>query len=221
VSEASSILADQFDDTEQQHRAGSLGMWIFLVTEIMFFGGLFLSYTVYRVIYPDAFADASRHLDTTLGAINTAVLICSSLTVVLSIYCAQIGNRTFLLVYLLATMLLGLAFLGIKTTEYSHKFAEHLVPGNAFVYPGPYTQPAELFFSLYFAMTGLHALHMVIGIGIFAVLFVQAWRNHFSPAYYTPLELSGLYWHFVDIVWIFLFPLLYLLGVHLPGVTHG
>jgi cytochrome c oxidase subunit 3 len=221
VAEATSILAPQFDDVEQQRSADTLGMWVFLVTEVMFFGGLFLSYTIYRVIYPDAFADASRHLDVTLGAVNTAVLICSSLTVVLAVYSAQIGNRTLLLWFLLATILLGLVFLGIKFAEYAHKFAEHHVPGSAFVYPGPYTQPAKLFFSLYFAMTGVHALHMVIGIGIFAVLFVQAWRNQFSPAYYTPIELSGLYWHFVDIVWIFLFPLLYLIGLHLPGISHG
>lgn len=221
MSEATSILAPQFDDIEQQRGAGALGMWVFLVTEVMFFGGLFLSYTIYRVIYAEAFADASRHLNTTLGAVNTAVLICSSLTVVLAVYSAQIGNRTLLLWFLLATILLGLVFLGIKFIEYAHKFTEHLVPGGAFVYPGPYTQPAKLFFSLYFAMTGVHALHMVIGIGIFAVLFVQAWRNQFSPSYYTPIELAGLYWHFVDIVWIFLFPLLYLIGLHLPGISHG
>jgi len=221
VPAASSTLAHQFDDAEQQRGAGSLGMWVFLVTEIMFFGGLFLGYVTYRIAYPDAFADASRHLDTTLGAVNTAVLICSSLTVVLAVYSAQIGNRTLLLGFLLATILLGLVFLGIKFAEYAHKFTEQLVPGSSFLYPGPYTQPAQLFFSLYFAMTGLHALHMVVGIGVFAVLLAQAWRNRFSPAYHTPIELSGLYWHFVDIVWIFLFPLLYLIGVHLPGVSHG
>ena len=221
MAEAPSVLAHHFDDVEQQRDAGTFGMWVFLVTEIMFFGGLFLGYTIYRVTYPDAFADASRHLDTGLGAVNTAVLICSSLTVVLAVYSAQTGNRTLLLWFLLATILLGLVFLGIKFVEYAHKFAEHHVPGGAFVYPGPYTQPAKLFFSLYFAMTGLHGLHMVIGIGVFAVLFVQAWRGRFSPAYYTPDELSGLYWHFVDIVWIFLFPLLYLIGLHLPGIGHG
>jgi cytochrome c oxidase subunit 3 len=218
---ASSPLAHHFDDLTQQREADAMGMWVFLVTEIMFFGGLFLAYVIYRVVYPDAFADASRHLDTTLGAINTAVLICSSLTVVLGVYSAQVGNRAWLLMCLAATIVLGAVFLGIKFTEYAHKFTEHLVPGPAFVYPGPYTQPAKLFFSLYFAMTGLHALHMIIGIGVFAVLFVQAWRNRFSSGYYTPIEIAGLYWHFVDIVWIFLFPLLYLIGLHLPGITHG
>lgn len=221
MSAASSVLAPHFDDIEQQRDAGSLGMWIFLVTEVMFFGGLFLGYVISRITYPDAFADASRHLDPTLGLINTVVLIGSSLTVVLAVYSIQVGNRTLLLAFLLATILLGLVFLGIKFTEYAHKFTEHLVPGSSFVYPAPYTQPAKLFFSLYFIMTGLHALHMVIGIGVFAVLFVQAWRGQFSPAYYTPIELSGLYWHFVDIVWIFLFPLLYLIGLHLPGLSHG
>jgi cytochrome c oxidase subunit III len=221
MSEAHTVLAQHFDTIEQQREAGSLGMWIFLVTEVMFFGGLFLGYVTYRITYPEAFADASRHLDTVLGAVNTAVLICSSLTMALAVHSAQVSKRLLLLVCLGATLLLGVVFLGIKFTEYAHKFVEHLVPGRAFVYPGPYTQPAELFFSLYFAMTGLHALHMVIGVGVLAVLCVQAWRGRFSPAYHTPVELSGLYWHFVDIIWIFLFPLLYLLGLHLPGGGHA
>jgi cytochrome c oxidase subunit 3 len=220
MAETHTGLAHHFDTIEQQQEAGSLGMWIFLVTEVMFFGGLFLAYVTYRVTYPEAFADASRHLDTVLGTVNTAVLICSSLTMALAVHSAQVSSRGLLLVCLGATLVLGLVFLGIKFTEYAHKFAEHLVPGRAFVFPGPYTQPAELFFSLYFAMTGLHALHMVIGVGVLAVLFIQGWRGHFSSAYHTPVELSGLYWHFVDIIWIFLFPLLYLLGLHLPGGGH-
>jgi cytochrome c oxidase subunit 3 len=221
MSDAHTALAHHFDTIEQQREAGSLGMWIFLVTEVMFFGGLFLGYVTYRIVYPDAFADASRHLDTLLGAVNTAVLICSSLTMALAVHSAQMSKRFLLLVCLGATLLLGLVFLGIKFTEYAHKFAEHLVPGAAFVYPGPYTQPAALFFSLYFAMTGLHAVHMIIGVGVLAVLFVQAWRGRFSAAYHAPVELSGLYWHFVDIIWIFLFPLLYLIGLHLPGGGHA
>jgi cytochrome c oxidase subunit 3 len=213
--EAHSALAHHFDNLEQQREAGSLGMWVFLITEVMFFGGMFTAYIIYRIFYPGAFAGASRHLDVTLGGINTAVLICSSLTMALAVYGSQVGSRKMLVGFLILTLLLGTAFLGIKFTEYYHKFEEHLVPGSSFAYPDPDARrQVELFFSLYFAMTGLHALHMVIGVGVLAVLIFQAWRGRFSPAYHTPVELSGLYWHFVDIVWIFLFPLLYLVGLH-------
>lgn len=221
MSEAHSVLAHHFDNLEQQREAGTLGMWVFLVTEVLFFGGLFTAYVIYRTLYPTAFADASLHLDTTLGAINTAVLICSSLTMALAVYGSQVGNRTLLVGCLLLTLLLGTVFLGIKFTEYAHKFAEHLVPGSTFAYSNPAIHgQAELFFSLYFTMTGLHALHMIIGIGILAVLVFQAWRGQFSPLYYAPVELTGLYWHFIDIVWIFLFPLLYLIGLHVHGAPH-
>lgn len=213
-SEASSALAHQFDDLEQQSEAATLGMWAFLVTEILFFGGLFLSYIVYRASYPEAFASGSLHLDMALGTINTAVLIGSSLTMALAVHSAQLGRQQELVLFLLGTILLGAVFLGIKGVEYGHKFAEHLVPGPSFVFTGPHAQQVQLFFSLYFAMTGLHAAHMVIGIGVLAVLTIMAWRGHFSAVYYAPVEISGLYWHFVDIVWIFLFPLLYLIGRH-------
>jgi len=189
-------------------------MWVFLVTEIMFFGGLFTGYAVYRAAYPAAFAEGSQHLDILLGGINTAVLIGSSLTMALAVHSAQVGERSGLVRFLLLTIVLGLVFLGIKGLEYTHKFEEHLVPGSKFVAEGPHAPQMQLFFGFYFSMTGMHALHMVIGIGILAVLTWQAWRGHFSPAYWTPVELTGLYWHFVDIVWIFLFPLLYLLGRH-------
>jgi cytochrome c oxidase subunit 3 len=207
-------LAHQFDDLEQQHQATWLGMWVFLLTEVMFFGGLFTGYAVYRWLYAEAFAAASRHLDVSLGGVNTAVLICSSLTMALAVHHAQLGERQALMGFLLVTMVLGSAFLGIKVVEYGHKFEEYLVPGRTFTYAGPHARPVQLFFALYFTMTGLHALHMVIGIGILAVLVFRAWRGRFSPAYHAPVELTGLYWHFVDIVWIFLFPLLYLLGGH-------
>jgi len=208
-------LASQFDNLEQQREASRLGMWIFLGTEIMFFGGMFLGYTVYRVSYPAGFADGSRHLDLLLGAINTAVLIASSLTMALSVYGAETGRRQALMGFLLLTIALGAAFLGIKAVEYGHKFSEHLVPGARFSYPeAAYASQAELFFSFYFAMTGMHALHMVIGVAILLVLLFQAWRGRFSPLHYAPVELTGLYWHFVDVVWIFLFPLLYLIGAH-------
>ena len=208
-------LAHQFDSLGQQKEAATLGMWVFLVTEVLFFGGMFATYAIYRAWYPEAFAAASRELDVMLGAVNTAVLITSSLTMALAVHAAQLGQRKLVLWFLAATMVLGAAFLGIKSVEYSHKFAEHHIPGPGFQFEREYFRHAQLFFSLYFVMTGLHALHMVIGIGIMLVMLTWAWRGRFSPSYYAPVEVSGLYWHFVDIVWIFLFPLLYLLGAHL------
>jgi cytochrome c oxidase subunit 3 len=207
--------AHQFDDAVQQHDASGLGMWVFLVTEILFFGGLFTIYTVYRSLYPEAFGHASATLDITLGAINTAVLIGSSLTMALAVHTAQVSrNGRLVALFLCATIVLGSVFLGLKGVEYAQKFHEHHVPGPSFHYDGPDAQHAELFFCLYFLMTGLHALHMVIGVGLLAVLAVMALRGRFGPSYYTPVELTGLYWHFVDIVWIFLFPLLYLIERH-------
>jgi cytochrome c oxidase subunit III len=214
LAEGRAVVLHQFDDVAQQYEAASLGMWVFLLTEIMFFGGLFTGYTVYRTSYPLAFAEGSHHLDIMLGGINTAVLIGSSLTMALAVHSAQVGERQALTRFLLFTILLGLVFLGIKGLEYAHKFEEHLVPGREFVAEGPHAAQIQLFFGFYFSMTGMHALHMIIGIGILGVLARQAWHGRFSPAYFTPVELSGLYWHFVDIVWIFLFPLLYLLGRH-------
>jgi cytochrome c oxidase subunit 3 len=208
-------LQHHFDSMEQQRDASALGMWVFLVTEILFFGGLFLAYTVYRAQYSRAFAEASRHLDITLGTLNTAVLIISSLTMALAVYNAALGRRKAIMGFLGATMALGATFLGVKAVEYAHKFHDHLVPGPGFRFPGPDARQAEIFFSLYFAMTGLHAAHMIIGLGLLTVLVLQARKGRYGPEYYTPVEVSGLYWHFVDIVWIFLFPLLYLIGRHL------
>jgi cytochrome c oxidase subunit 3 len=206
--------AHQFETVEQHREAASLGMWIFLVTEIMFFGGLFLAYLLYRWSHPDVFAHASHHLNITLGGINTAVLIGSSLTMALAVRGAQLGDRRTTVAFLIVTIVLGGAFLGIKAVEYSHKFHEHLFPGSGFHYEGADSRHAQMFFFIYFCMTGLHALHMVIGIGILTVIAVMAARGRFSPDYHSPVEASGLYWHFVDIVWIFLFPLLYLIGRH-------
>jgi len=205
-------LQHQFDDVEQQHDASTLGMWIFLVTEIMFFGGVFTAYVAYRSAYAGAFAHASNHLNLVLGTVNTAVLITSSLTMALAVHAAQLGHRRRLLVWLVLTMTLGTTFLVIKGIEYGHKFEEGLVPGPAFTYAGPDAPQAQLFFSIYFTLTGIHALHMIIGIVVLAVLVLRAREGRFGASYYTPVELTGLYWHFVDIVWIFLFPLLYLLG---------
>ncbi len=217
MSDDSSTLAHQFDDLEQQREASTLGMWAFLVTEIMFFGGLFLGYSVYRFNYPEAFAEGSHHLDVTLGSINTTVLIGSSLTMALAVRGAQLGRRNTAVGSLLLTVLLGCVFLGIKAVEYGHKFEEQLVPGTSFGYSSTQVDPGqlELFFSFYFAMTGLHAFHMIIGIAILLVLVWKTWKGRFTPSYYAPVEMTGLYWHFVDIVWIFLFPLLYLIGRHL------
>jgi cytochrome c oxidase subunit 3 len=206
--------AHQFDTPIQQYEASTLGMWVFLLTEIMFFGGLFLGYTVYRAAYPEAFVEGSHHLDVVLGGINTVVLLGSSLTMALAVHAAQMGERQQLIRCLAETLGLGLVFLGIKALEYAHKFAAHLVPGSRFVSEGPQAPQVQLFFSLYFSMTGMHALHMLIGIGLLSVLIRLAWRGRFSPDYHTPVEVVGLYWHFVDVVWIFLFPLLYLLGRH-------
>jgi cytochrome c oxidase subunit 3 len=208
------VLAHQFDSLEQQNEAATLGMWVFLVTEVLFFGGLFVTYLVYRSWYGDAFAVASHELDVVLGTINTAVLITSSLTMALAVHAAQVGQRNRLLLFLALTMLFGAAFLGIKSVEYYHKFVEHHVPGPSFHFEPEYFAHAQIFFSLYFLMTGLHALHMIIGLGIMLVMFRWAWRGTITVDYYSPIEISGLYWHFVDIVWIFLFPLLYLIGRH-------
>jgi cytochrome c oxidase subunit 3 len=215
MSEVSMVPAHQFDDIGQQHEASWIGMWIFLATEVMFFGGMFTGYTVYRYFYPQAFAGASNHLDVLLGSVNTAVLICSSFTMALAVHSAEAGNNRAVVRFLLLTIILGSVFLGIKFFEYHTKFEEHLVPGSSFRFEGPLARTAQIFFSFYFAMTGMHALHMVIGIGLLAALIVKARRSRFSPSYYTPVEITGLYWHFVDIVWIFLFPLLYLVGRHL------
>lgn len=206
-----SFLAPQFDSLEQQHETRTLGMWVFLVTELMLFGGLFTVYAVYRVVYPEGFAEGSQHLATGLGAINTAVLIISSMTMALAVHSAQTGKRRALMLFLLLTMVLGAAFLAIKAVEYYAHYQERLVPGIAFEYAGPESSAVTLFYLLYFAMTGLHAIHLTVGIGLVAAILIMSWRRYVSAEYWTPAELTGLYWHFVDIVWVFLFPLLYLI----------
>jgi cytochrome c oxidase subunit III len=207
-------VAHQFETAEQQQEASTLGMWAFLVTEVMFFGGLFAAFFVYILGHAEAFAEGSRHLDLALGSINTVVLLGSSLTMALAVRSAQQGRRGGQMLFLALTILLGTAFLGIKGLEYLHKFEQHLVPGTLFRMDSPHAQSAQLFFSFYFAMTGVHALHMLVGIGLLAWLFMGAWRGRYTEAYFTPVEVSGLYWHFVDVVWIFLFPTLYLVARH-------
>jgi cytochrome c oxidase subunit 3 len=210
---AATTLAHQFEDLQQQHDTASLGMWIFLATEVLFFGGLFASYTVYRNFYLPGFEAGSHHLDVTIGAINTAVLICSSLTMALAVRAAQLGRRKSLVAFLLGTMLLGLAFIFIKLMlEWRHDYLEGFAPGVNFTFAGPLARSVEMFFIFYFIMTGVHALHMVIGEGILGTLLIMAWKGRFGPDHFNAVEVAGLYWHFVDIVWIFLFPLLYLIG---------
>jgi cytochrome c oxidase subunit III len=209
-----SALAHQFDDAQQQRQAATLGMWVFLCTEVMMFGGLFTGYTVYRNVYPAGFAAGSHHLDVWLGAINTAVLITSSFTMAMAVHSAQLGKRSRLVGFLLATIVLGCVFLSIKGIEYAHKFQEHLVPGYDFQFDPGLRRQAYVFISFYFAMTGLHAVHMIVGIGLLIWLVTATARGRFSEGYHTPVEITGLYWHFVDIVWIFLFPLLYLIERH-------
>ncbi len=213
-------LQHQFEDLSAQKTASSFGMWIFLATEVLFFGGMFTAYVVYRSTYRAAFEGASNLLDIRLGAINTAVLIASSLTMALAVWASAHGRKTLIVSFLLLTILLGSTFLGVKVVEYKQKFDHHEVPGPHFAVPEdpatgkPLPPQSEMFFSLYFCMTGLHALHMIIGIGLLTWLVAKARRGAFTALYNTPVDLVGLYWHFVDIVWIFLFPLLYLLGRH-------
>jgi cytochrome c oxidase subunit 3 len=212
--EHASGLAHQFDDLDQQLDATTFGMWLFLAQEIMFFGGLFAAYAIYRSWHPDAFIAASHHLDIRLGGFNTVVLIFSSLTMALGVRAAQMGRNKAVFNYLFGTFMLGNVFLVVKAFEYHHKWVENLIPGPWFQFSGSTDPAVEMFFNLYFAMTGMHALHMIIGAGLLIYFMVQARKNRYHAHYYGPIEIMGLYWHFVDIVWIFLFPLLYLLGLH-------
>jgi cytochrome c oxidase subunit 3 len=211
-------LYGQFQTMEQQKDSATLGMWIFLSTEVLFFGGMFLTYTINRHTYPDVFAAASTTLSLKLGTINTLVLIASSFTMAMSVWCAEVGKKKWLPVCLILTLILGVVFLGIKGVEYHDKYVEHHIPGLPFQFePGSDVATnahAQLFFSLYFGMTGLHALHMVVGVGLLCWLLKQSIRGRFTPEYNTPVENIGLYWHFVDIVWIYLYPLLYLIDRH-------
>jgi cytochrome c oxidase subunit III len=212
-SHVASPLAHQFEDLEQQEQAASLGMWIFLATEVMFFGGLFASYTIYRNLYLPGFEAGSHHLSAVIGAINTGVLICSSLTMALAVRAAKLGLRKTLMTFLISTMLLGLVFILVKLSlEWRHDYLEGFAPGLNFTFAGEHAKSIEMFFCFYFIMTGVHALHMVVGEGILAVILYYAWKGNYGPQHFNAVENMGLYWHFVDIIWIFLFPLLYLIG---------
>jgi cytochrome c oxidase subunit 3 len=223
-----------FETEEQQREAGSFGMWLFLLTEIMFFGGLFFSYLLYRNWYYPAFAVGSNQLSVPLGTANTAILITSGFFMALGVWAAEVRKKNMLVLMLVLTTLFGLAFLCIKGDEYHEKWEKHHIPGasfniSEFVNPprdanGKLTAPplapdmaqkTQIFFFLYFAMTGMHAVHMIIGVFLLFWLIHRAHRGDFTDGYVAPIENFGLYWHFVDIVWLFLFPLLYLIDKHL------
>jgi cytochrome c oxidase subunit 3 len=219
-----------FETEEQQREAGTFGMWLFLLTEIMFFGGLFFAYLLYRNWYNPAFVAASNQLSIPLGAANTAILIASGFFMALGVWAAEVRKKGLLLLFLVLTTVFGLAFLGIKAVEYHEKWEKHHIPGanfdvSQFINPQAYglkekplapdmAQKTQVFFFLYFAMTGMHAFHMIIGIVLLFWLMWRTNRGEFSSGYVAPIENFGLYWHFVDIVWIFLFPLLYLINRH-------
>jgi len=204
-------VLDHYVSSDQQFETAKLGMWVFLVTEILMFGGLFMGYIAYRAWYPELFLLASEQLDVFWGAINTVVLIASSFTVAMAIRSAQVNNQRWIVVNLAITIALAFMFMVIKYIEYSHKWELGIFPGSYYAYDGIAHDKANIFFSIYYMMTGLHGIHILIGIGLMTWLLVRAVKGHFHSEYYTPVEIVGLYWHLVDLIWIFLFPLLYLI----------
>jgi cytochrome c oxidase subunit 3 len=210
----STVHAPQFDDAAQQRDAAMFGMWIFLATEVLFFGGMFLGYTAYRCAFPAAFAEASRHTLLAFGGTNTGILIISSATMAFAVKAAHEQRRKALTLLLLITAALGAVFLVIKGFEYAHEISEHLLPGRNFLFPGKNSQHAQMFFYLYFLMTGVHALHVAIGVVLMATFAARAWWTGALALHDMAVELLGLYWHFVDVVWVFLFPLIYLVNRH-------
>jgi len=206
------VLAHHFKNPEQAYQASKLGLWLFLVTEVLLFGGLFVTYIMMRGKYPETFAAAHHFLNKPLGAVNTVVLICSSLTMAMAVDKSKRALSKKASLYLLLTLLCGATFMVIKYFEYQHKFHEGLMPGIHFTNPELTDPHAPLFFSLYFMMTGLHGIHVLVGMGLITWILIRSLRKEFGPTYYTPVELTGLYWHLVDLIWIYLFPLLYLIG---------
>jgi cytochrome c oxidase subunit 3 len=204
ISEVSGLKV-QFKNLDQQHEASTYGMWIFLATEVLFFGGMFLAYALYRRTYPEDFASMSQKFSCLFGTINTGVLLTSSLSMALAVRAAQEGKNRLLSIYLTVTLLLGVGFLTIKGFEYAEDFRKHLLFGQV-------PSHMEILLFLYYVMTAVHALHLLIGIGVVTVMIVKSRRNRFTSQYYAPIEVTGLYWHFVDIIWVFLYPLLYLIG---------
>ncbi len=205
-------LHEQYREHDQQRESAKLGMWVFLATEVMFFGGMILGYIAYRDAYPEAFRAGSVHMLFLAGTLNTAILISASLFVAFAVHAAQVGDRKALVWFLAIAMLLGICFLSIKGYEYYEHWVDHKVPGISFQWDGPDPRHAEMFFVLYFFLTGFHALHMIIGVSILSFIVYFAARGRYTPEYHNPVENAALYWHFVDIVWIFLYPMLYLIG---------
>lgn len=219
----SSVLKHHFEDLGQQHACERLGMWMFLATEILFFGGLFAAYTIYRMLYPHEFELASSHMDRTIATVNTAFLITSSLTMTLAIRSAKLGDRAGLLRNLIVTAALGGAFMVLKGFEYAHEFEIGMVPGKLFdakwkaeaAEQGLDPGKVQLFLCFYFVMTGIHGIHIIVGIGCILWLVWEAWRGAIPPENYSTVEVVSLYWHLVDAIWLFLMPLLYLAGAGL------
>ena len=208
-------LREQFSTPDQQRQTAMVGIWVFLITEVLLFGALFTAFTVYRLSDPQGFDLGSKDMEALLGAVNTCILICSSLTMALSVYFSEVGNTKLLVVFLLATMFIGAVFLAIKFTEYYLHYVDHKVPGFWFEEHGPHAGKIEMFFVFYFIMTGLHALHMTIGLAILTGLLFRTMIGSITAEYHTPIEIGGLYWHFIDIVWIFLYAIFYIPGLHL------
>ncbi len=205
-------FAHHFKSAFHEFDSCKVGMWLFLLQEVLFFSPLFVAYAVFRAKNPEAWHEASHLLDWKLGALNTLVLICSSFTMAMAVRSAQNGQREKTVKHLAITILCAFGFLIIKYIEYSHKIHVGLLPAGMFSYEGLQHPQAKLFFSLYFMMTGLHGIHVLIGIGLLVWILLRSKKGEFGPEYFTPVELVGLYWHFVDLVWIYLFPLLYLVG---------
>lgn len=216
MAESSSLsLREQFATPEQQRESSKLGMWIFLITEMMLFGGMFVAFGIYRYWYPDAFTRGSSEMELLMGAVNTAILITSSFTMSLAEHAASRGKADRCAWLLLLTAALGIAFLSIKFTEYYMHFRDHKLPGFGFIEAGPHGQKVQLFFSFYFAMTGLHSLHLLIGIGLVVVMLIPLLIGDITETYHTPIDNLSLYWHFVDVIWVFLYAIFYLPGAHL------
>jgi len=208
-------LRFQFEDESQQRSVASVGFWIFLSTEILMFGALFTTYAVYRMWYPHGFAAGSNFCNLPAGAINTLILLTSSFTMAMAVYSSESGKSGRVMAFIALTMLLGAAFLGLKLFEYYQHWEDVKVPGFHFRFDGPEANHVEMFFMFYFIMTGLHAIHMIVGLGVLSVMWFRTMLGFITAEYHTPIEISGLYWHFVDVVWVFLFPLFYLVGRHL------
>ena len=204
-------VAHHFDDAHQEFESAKIGMWAFLAQEVLFFSGLFVAYIVFRYLYPEMFVEAHRHLSWKLGATNTVILIISSFTMVMSVRSAQLSQKKETLNYLIATLIFAGCFMVIKGFEYASKIHHGLLPAKWFSAEGM-SETLHLFYGIYFMLTGVHGLHVLVGMGLITWLIIRTKRGEFYSEYYTPLEMVGLYWHLVDLIWIFLFPLLYLVG---------